>query len=340
MPKKLKNNSGQALLIVLLSVAVVLTIILSILARSIVDISVTSQGEDSLKAFSAAEAGVEKAFIGAISGTSEATTEVGSKYITSVSSFAEGESAFVSPITLVSGESSTVWFVSHDENGNFSCNGKPCFTGNTIKVCWGKQGTEAGIETTPAIELSFFYLTVPFNYSTAQIGRVVLDPNSSRIAENHFSSPDGGECIIDGQTFPFQKTITLSSLGVSRASAGNLLFAKMKFFYNTDTAQPYGIDANGSILPSQGTKVDSSGSSGNANRKLDVFQSFGETPEIFDSVLFSMGGITKEYHNPPTAPTPTPVPTEAPTPIPEETPTEEPTAPVVEEPSSEIPQEE
>lgn len=297
MPKNPKNNSGQALLIVLLSVAVVLTIILSILARSIVDISVTSQGEDSLKAFSAAEAGVEKAFIGAITGTSETTTEVGSKYKTSVSNFAENESSFVSPITLVSGESSTVWFVSHDENGNFSCTGKPCFTGDTIKVCWGKQGTEAGTETTPAIELSFFYLTIPFNYSTAQIGRVVLDPNSSRTAENHFSSPDTGECAIDGQIFPFQKTIKLGGtggIGVNSSLPGNLLFAKIKFFYNTDTAQPYGIDANGSVLPSQGTKVDSSGSSGNANRKLDVFQSFGETPEIFDSVIFSMGGITKE----------------------------------------------
>ena len=52
-----KIESGQALLLVLLGMAVVLTIVLSILSRSVTDIAVTSREEEALRAFSAAEAG-------------------------------------------------------------------------------------------------------------------------------------------------------------------------------------------------------------------------------------------------------------------------------------------
>lgn len=57
------GQSGQALLLVLLSMAVVLTIVLSILSRSVTDIAVTSRDEEALRAFSAAEAGVEQALV-------------------------------------------------------------------------------------------------------------------------------------------------------------------------------------------------------------------------------------------------------------------------------------
>ena len=57
------RESGQALLIVVLSLAVVLTVVLSILARSVTDIKLSTGSEESLRAFSAAEAGIERALI-------------------------------------------------------------------------------------------------------------------------------------------------------------------------------------------------------------------------------------------------------------------------------------
>ena len=59
LSKRLQNQSGQALLLVLLSMAVILTVVLSILSRSILDVAVTTGEEEALRAFSAAEAGMQ-----------------------------------------------------------------------------------------------------------------------------------------------------------------------------------------------------------------------------------------------------------------------------------------
>jgi len=67
---KNKKESGQALLIVLLGMAVILTLVLSIVSRSVTDISLTKKDEESLRAFSAAEAGVEQLLVGGPSATS------------------------------------------------------------------------------------------------------------------------------------------------------------------------------------------------------------------------------------------------------------------------------
>jgi len=61
--RKLILNEGQALLIVLLSMSVILSVVLSVVSRSITDISVSTYEEEALRAFSAAEAGIEKALV-------------------------------------------------------------------------------------------------------------------------------------------------------------------------------------------------------------------------------------------------------------------------------------
>jgi len=57
-----------------------------------------------------------------------------------------------------------------------------------------------------------------------------------------------------------------------------------------------GINTNfpgNALLPSQGLRIESTGISGESNRKIDVFQGYGEPPPIFDGAVFSLGGITK-----------------------------------------------
>lgn len=290
------RQKGQALLLVLLSMAVVLTIVLSILSRSITDIAVTSRDEEALRAFSAAEAGVEQALVvGGGSGTIGNAT-----FNANVSGFASGTKSFVNPEGLYSGESMIAWFAAHDENGNLVCNAQfPCFTGQNLKVCWGKAGTGAGNATTPALEASIFYLTIPGDYSTARIARIALDPNSGRVGTNKFSAPDAGTCTIGGTNLQFQKTIDLATLGVPAASYGvqnGLQFARFRFLYNTNATHQAGIDVNlpgDGLLPSQGLKIDSSGTSGESNRKIEVFQSYGELPLSFSGAIFSTGDIVK-----------------------------------------------
>lgn len=297
---KLKTNSGQALLIVLLSMAVVLTIVLSVLARSITDVSISSQDEDSLRAFSAAEAGVERALI--IGAGIESTIIGDASYNVNVSSVAEGQKEFNYPSSLFSGESAKIWFVNHDEDGNLICSTeKPCFKGDTIKVCWGEEGSDSDSSEAPAMELSVFYLSRTNDYSTAKIGRAAIDPNSVRRGENSFSEPDNsGICTISGKNYQFQHTLVFDNLqilsDVYLSRRGQLQFMTVRSIYNTLKGNNIGISVDylrNTVLPSQGNLVTSSGSSGKANRKVEVFQSYAEVPSIFDFTLFSPLGIIK-----------------------------------------------
>jgi hypothetical protein len=292
------NSKGQALLLVLLSMAVILTIVLSILSRSITDVAITTRSEESLRAFSAAEAGVERALI---VGSDIGSTEIGdAEFSADVSSFAQDSQDFAHPIKILSGESLPLWFVAHNDDKEMVCSAEfPCFTGDTVKVCWGEPGTSSAEDSTPAIEVTFFYATTPGDYSTIQVARAAYDPNSTRTSTNNFDSPDLGTCIAGGQDFAFQKTIDLSSLGipaVSYSTENGLQYAKVRMIYNSSVKHSVGFDvdfAGNSSLPAQGTNIESTGSSGEANRKIEVFRGFGEVPPIFDAAAFSSGGIVK-----------------------------------------------
>ena len=295
---KNKLQKGQALLIVLLSMAVVLVVVLSILARSITDVSVSSQDEDSLRAFSAAEAGVEQALI---IGSSIDPTEIGdASYNVEVSGVAEGEKEFNYPSFLFSGESITTWFVAHDGNNDFVCsNEKPCFKGKGINICWGKEGSAFDSEQTPALELSVFYTSVVGDYSTITIAREAVDPNFSRRLSNFFSQPDPGTCNIAGENYQFQKKLVFGDLNIPANvcnQENGLQFMNIRSIYNTSEANSIGIFADypgNSVLPSQGNLIDSFGSSGDANRKIKVFEPYAKVPPIFEFAIFSLNEVCK-----------------------------------------------
>lgn len=286
------EESGQALVLVLLSLSVVLTLVLFILSRSITDVAVSSKQEASVRAFSAAEAGVERALV---IGSNLSSTDIGdASYTTSVTEFASGaDLSFPSPVSY--GDTVTVWFVSHDTDRNLSCTSLPCFYGDSpsIKVCWGNSGTPAGAVTTPAIELSVYYESTPGTLDTIKIGRAFIDPNVGRRGGSTFIlSPDAGTCQIGNQTYAFQKTIFFASLGVPAGSyqnANGLQIAKIRMLYNSNASHVVGVSVSGGALPSQGQKIDSSGVAGDSNRRIVVYQGWPEFPFASNSILVPSG---------------------------------------------------
>lgn len=292
----MRHERGQALVIVLLSLAVVLTIVLFILARSTTDIAVSSSSAESTRAFSAAEAGVENALI--IGTNSNPNFGNNTSYTATVTGFAIGQTSFNYPIELYSGDSMNVWFVSHDSKGNITpCSGTDCFTGTAMNICWGKSSTIG--DTTPAIELSVFYEDIPGDMSTLKIGRTTYDPNGGRVGTNKFNQTFGLNCSVSGTSYGFTKSINFADLGIPGTSynnPGGLLFARIRMFYNSDQPQPVGISVtgvNGSLLPSQGTNIDSTGQAGESNRRVNVFEGWPEPPEVFDFSIYSGTGLTK-----------------------------------------------
>jgi Tfp pilus assembly protein PilX len=297
--KKIVTESGQAIVLVLLSLAVVLTIVLFVLARSVTDIAVSSRSEEAVRAFSAAEAGIENALViglGATSGIGCDSTgsNCSANFVSNVTGFAEGSGSFDYPPQLLSGDSMTTWFVAHLDNGSLGCDANnPCFNGTQMNVCWGESGTSQSSSTTPAIEVSVFYETTPGNPATVNIKRVTADPYGGRSVSNGFGGITGVNCPITGSSYAFNKTIVFGSTGLNIPSGSRPLFARIRMFYNTTLTHPVGISVSGGLLPSQGQDIISTGSAGDANRKVAVFQGWPEPPAVFDFAIYSGTGLTK-----------------------------------------------
>lgn len=285
-------------MLVLLSLAVVLTLVLFILSRSVTDILVSSKGEEAARAFSAAEAGIEQALV---IGSGGANPQLGNNagYVSSVSDFASNQQTYNYPNEMSAGDSSTVWFVNHDKTtGAALCDGThPCFKGSSMQVCWGKSGTSGTSATTPAVEVSVFYESTPGDLSTIKIARGAYDPFAGRGQNppNSFSGVDAGPCPVG--TYPFQKTIQFNTLGIPAGSyntENGLQFARVRIFYNTDMTQTVAFNFPGNnTLPSQGLSIISTGTAGQSSRRLEVFQGWPEPPSIFDTVIYSASGLTK-----------------------------------------------
>ena len=293
LPKK-RTSSGQTLLVVVLVISVSLIVVMSVVARTLTDVKITGKEEESLRAFSAAEAGVEKALI---AGSQSLTAlDNNASFTADVLSIFQGTDQFVSPLTYLSGESATVWFVNHDASGNLVCDGTyPCYTGTGIFVCWKNAPL-------PAFEVSIYYTAAsdPWNLTTLKIARAAYDPDSVRATSNHFTYSAPASCTITAEVFPNQRLIDFSTLGIAdvdSAIPGVLKFAKIRFLYNTANPVKFGIKRQDPLLtaifPSQGLLVSSSGTSGEANRKVNVYQAYAEAPQIWEAALFSANAIIK-----------------------------------------------
>jgi len=304
LPKP-KSNSGQTLLVVVLVISVSLIIALSVISRTVTDVTVTNKEDESQRAFSAAEAGIEKSLL---SGVAIPTTNLNNSasFTTQVTNFSQGTTSFVNPMSFYSGESMTLWFVSHSASGSTVCDGThPCFTGDAFTVCWVKtESTPTDVNKIPALELSVHYETTAGDPSTLQIARATFDPNQSR--GNGFAAVDAGTCSIGtpATLFAYKKAISLNTnLGLTSTITGTinkLQFARIRLLYNTDTPHLIGITGGSTAFPSQGVIIDSTGTSctaagscGDSNRKITVVEGYKEIPSIFESAIFSPGGIIK-----------------------------------------------
>ncbi len=314
-----ENSKGQGLIIVALVIFVLLLIILRAIADTLTDVSVSTGEEQSTRAFSAAQAGVEKAFfLGSGAGTFESDLGNNARYVATVTSVGEGQTQYNFPYGLVDGESSTLWFVSHDGN-DLKCdeaNGFPCFNYNgstnlRLRVCFG----ELGSSVVPAVEVAIYYDSNgnsgvdSDNFSGVNVLRRAYDPDTTRNNSNNFANASLSNCSdVAGDTdadYDYRTPyIDLDALIQSAApgcvtTSGCLLTAKIRVLYNDATEVPVGVIVTGDTLPSQANKVDSVGIVGGATgdtttrRRLEAYQSFPELPPIFDAGVFSPPGIEK-----------------------------------------------
>ena len=295
-----KNKNGQALLLVLLAMATLATMMLSVVSRSVSEVGVTTREEESLRAFSAAEAGVEEALITGsqqqiieqgeiqVSDSLEVPAGTGSSVVSTfnaaVERYPENPRRFAYPFELTSGQSASVWLVTRSDDEILSCGAAECFSGDEVQLCWGNPGASQ----TPAALVNIIYEDSTGEYAMAQTG---FDSVTSRRNSNKFERHDTSSCTIDGVAYSYGADVDFSDLGIGGADTPVLM--RVSLLYNTTAPQTFGVSA-GSNLPIQGRRVSSEGVSGDTTRRIDAYLLNPEMPFIYDAALYaSTGDISK-----------------------------------------------
>jgi len=279
-----KGQRGQAILIVVLVMAIALTVGLAIVSRSITDVRVSRQGEESARAFSAAEAGIEKTVAQGLYSDSGSFTLNGQEISYSVASSevgGDGVTEILFSEQLKSGEVQSVWLVGH--SGPDDLDPSSYYQGATVSFYWGNEGTASDEDITPALEATLVYQ----ESGSFKIKRAVFDPSTTgRKDSNNFSDAGTGD-VIGSEALAF---------GASLDMSGIPYLLRLKLLYNESEAHYVAVRSGDSeFLPSQGTCYRSSATvaGSDVSRSIEQCRFYDVPPALFDYVLYSGQGLTK-----------------------------------------------
>ncbi len=290
MTKILKNRilpvqTGQIVLILLLVITVSLGIGLAVIQRSLSDISTSSNVESSSRAFSAAEAGIERALSGDTSGVAEGETGNSSSATLQDSGLLPAANQALEYPPLSKEDTAQFWLSDPSTLDNY-------YTQNTLDIYWGAQKITDPNDR-PALSLTLVYLSG----GKYQSKKYFFDPNSSRTSSNGFRSPDSCSDTLTaittsyGNSRSFYCTSRLSNL------PSGLKLLRARLLYNTTpqsiAAKPTGSCNNGCSLPPQARLFTSVGIAGNTQRVLQLYKLDKVVPPFFDYAVFAAGDINK-----------------------------------------------
>lgn len=261
------GNKGQSLLIFIFILSVILVVGLSVVSRTVSDIKVSQQTQESARALWVAQSGLEEA---EASGQNTVSGQLGGvSYVVERLELGNTKE-FVFPNKVAKDEPLSLWLVGHDDQGNMNSN---FYTGN-LAFYWGEPGTANNQDETPAIEGTLVYKKSGKYYTK----RWVYDPNSGRV--NDFDKNVILGCSLGGENFAF----CTNSFGLP--AGGEYYFLRIKLLYNS-SLHKVGVKGT-SDLPSQGGCLQSKAvaTESGVTRKLEKCETWDTVPEIFDYGIF------------------------------------------------------
>lgn len=266
--KRVKEyEKGQVLLIVVLVMVVALTVGLSVITRTITSNRITVEEENSERAFSAAEAGLELS-LGNNTPTS-GTLQNRSSYTTTISNVSGADISLNNGAAILKDDPVDVWLAQYPNYTN-------PWSGN-VTIYWGSATETCATSETNNTRAALDVILIRGSLAAPQMSHFALDPCPARAATNRFESIPTSPTTINGKTFGFSRTITILP-----ASPGLLM--RIIPLYAPSTIAVRGTTP----LPSQGTIIESVGVADNTQRKIVSFQGYPSLPtELFPFVLFS-----------------------------------------------------
>ncbi len=280
------------MLILILVMTVALAIGISVVQRSLSDISTSTKVEQSSRAFSAAEAGIEQALINPdvaplpvdFFGSNQSSAAVtGGTLIPAVAAVGSTQAALEHP-PLSKEENAHVWLAEFTSNTNPP---PPHYTQNSLYVYWG----DPNAADKAALEVTLIYYDGGYKSQKWYLDQ----PAANRSAPNNFDT--SVECPAAGSSFALgSSTYYKCRKGLYLPSSG-LMMLTARLLYNK-TSQPFAVQAVGTCgqpcsIPPQARIFTSTGTAGQTQRKIKLFQTEMVAPPYFDYGLFSAGDINK-----------------------------------------------
>ncbi|HSW88356.1 MAG TPA: hypothetical protein VLG12_04285 [Candidatus Saccharimonadales bacterium] len=263
-----KNEKGQVLLITILAMVVALTVGLSVVSRSVIQIKTSKDEADSQKAFSAAEAGIEQVLKSGSTIASQSLGNNASVNNVSINTVQNTKLLLNNGGQVVQDEGADVWLSTYPTYQN-------PWTGR-VRLYWGTATncSEAAIEAI-VISSGGSYTMTHYNF----------DPCANRITSaggNNFSQPAANSSgTINGVTLNYSFPIDVTNAVLIRVIPlyTSTIVGVAGFTNATETTTQY--------LPSQGQIITATGISNNTQRSISYFQGYAQVPsELFYS-LFS-----------------------------------------------------
>lgn len=265
--KSLYNQKGQALLIVVLVMVIALTVTLSIVSRSVVNLRTSVEQSESQKALAAAEAGVEQAIKNNANIGIDTPASFGNTTYTATISDVLASAPFLlnGGIAVTKSEGSSIWLSTYNEANPWS----DSWSGN-LDIYWGDPA--AADSNNAALEIVL--LSGP-DKNSATVTRYAIDPDAARRPSNNFSNvTETGSFTVAGKALKYRYRINVVSGFLIRVTP----------IYTSSY-----IGAQGANLPTQGKIITASGTSGSTQRKVTVFQGYPILPpELFLYSLLSL----------------------------------------------------
>ncbi len=272
------QQSGQILLIVVLTMIIALTVGLSIAARVVTELKLSKQNEESQRAFQAAEAGIQKSL--------QLNTSVGLVPLDNNSSFSTELATDIGTGILVNNGQE----VDQATGADVWLSDYPTFAnpiGGAMYVYWGSSSqsncsSTGGDSVAPALEV----VVLQGNISSPTVIKNIFEATpcgSSRISNATLGTQNGvSTWSFKGMNFLYRAPLTFNGSNIS----GGLLMKAIPIFNSSIV----GFQTNGTGInfPAQGSVVTSTGTSGDTVRKIIYFQSYPQLPlEVFPYSLIS-----------------------------------------------------
>ena len=258
---RINNSRGQMLLVVVLTMIVALTVGLSVVSRTVTNLRISRQNEESQRAFQAAEAGIEQALQ---SQSASFTLEFSNnaKYTTTATDLS-GSSFLLNGGDSVDQDSGIdIWISTYPDFSN-------PISGN-VTIYWSTTNQSCAQTTGANVVAALEVVTLTGTVTNPTFNKYVYDP-CSRIP-NALSNGSGG--TVDGLAFNYAATIPIT---------GGIIAKAIPIYNSTKMAITSTVS-----LPVQGKSIESVGESGDTVRRVKYFSSHPQVPlEIFPYSIIS-----------------------------------------------------